>query len=142
MKVQFLARDVPASSGTVSRRADVVQRLDGLGHIDATAGEVNTTEKQWIARIGGTDLPVLDWSVQKLDDGMMAVSLVAVVDAVSAGDPGLADDAASDVTDELARAAERQQMVVDRLEFAQRHHEHTPEKLSAQVAGHAAGRLA
>jgi hypothetical protein len=128
VKVEFLTRTVPASDRTVAGRREVVQGLDELGHVEASVGEVNTTEREWIARIGGTDLPLLDWSVQKLDDGKVAVSLVAVVDAVTAGDPKLTQTqpVGLDENDAEEHAEARNRMVMDRLEFAERaQHDHT-----------------
>jgi hypothetical protein len=122
VKVEFLTRITPASDDTMAQRRDVVRRLDDLNHLDASTGEVNTTTREWIARIGGVDVPLLDWSVQKLDDGKVAVSLVAVVDAVAAGDELLAGGVpqGSVEDDGKVRADERHQMVLDRLEFAHR----------------------
>jgi hypothetical protein len=119
MRIEFLSRDVPASPRTVEHRAEVTQRLDDLGHIDAATGEINPTEKQWVALIGETEMPVLDWSVQKLDDGQIAVSLVAIVDGISAGDPDVVAKVQQQ-DEEQARSDERNRMVVDRLEFANR----------------------
>lgn len=118
IKVEFARRQFPASDETVARRVNTVERLDNMGHIDSDAGKVNTTETQWCARLGDTTVPVLDFSVQKLNDGRVAISLVAVVDAVSIGDPDGAEPATSPTADEQA-VEERLRMVVDRLTFAE-----------------------
>lgn len=114
IKVEFVPRTVTASAETIARRADTVQRLDNLGHVDTASGDLNTTEMQWCARINGTEVAVLDFGVQKLDDGRVAISLVAVADTVSIG-------AASGSTPTEAERVEteRRRLVVEGLEFAQ-----------------------
>jgi hypothetical protein len=89
IRVEFVPRTVPADDSTIAHRENVMQRMQNLGHIDPADGEVNATETGWSARINGTEFPVLDFSLQKLDDGKVAVSLVAIADSVQAGDPSL-----------------------------------------------------
>lgn len=115
VKVGFLSRRVQASDETIARRSSAVQQLENLGHLDAEVGELNTTEVRWFACIDGTELALLDFSVQKLDDGQVAVSLVAVVGAVSIGDPGPATDVLGDEASD-----DRRRLVVAGLEFAER----------------------
>ncbi len=116
--IQFRERRVPASAETIARRSSAVERLDDMGLIDAADGEVNDTEAQWTARIGETEFAVLDFAVQKLDNGQISISLVALADAVSVGDPAAKAQAAVENEDRRAEA-DRHRMVVERLEFAQ-----------------------
>lgn len=130
-RVEFVTRTVTATHETIARRRDVIQRLDDLDQVDASAGEVNTTDQEWVARIGGTEMPVLDWSVQKLDDGRVAVSLVAIVDAVAAGDlyPEVITAPLQNDDSDQDRSDERDRLIADRLNFAeQAQHDHTLER--------------
>lgn len=118
VKVEFRHRTIPATDDTIARRADAVHRLDELGHIDAAAGDLNTTETQWYAHFNTTELLVLDFSVQKLATGEVAVSLVALVDAVSIGDiPATAEP--DELTDADRAEDDRQRLAIDRLTFAE-----------------------
>lgn len=114
-KVEFRQRAVPASAEKIAQRTDVVRRLDDLDYVDAVSGAVNTTEMQWCARIGDTEFVVLDFGVQKLDGGEVAISLVAVADVVSIGESA----AEADVADPATAEAERHRIVVNRLQFAE-----------------------
>ncbi len=113
--VEFISRTTPASNQAVAARADLTQHLDDLGHIDASTGEVNTRTTQWYARIGGTELALIEFSLQHLDDGKVAISLAAVVDRVQVGAVPDGPVAGGEPGDE-----ERLRMVTDRLEFAER----------------------
>ncbi len=114
ISVEFVPRAIPATADTVARRTEVASRLDDLGHLNAATGEVNATETQWHAIIGDAEIPLLDFDVQKLDNGQVAISIAAEVGAVSiGGKPGTAHDAGS--SDDT-----RRQLVTERLEFAER----------------------
>jgi hypothetical protein len=151
VKVEFLPSRIPASDDTIARRTEVGQGLDNLGHIDATAGDINTTEVRWVARIGGAEMEALDFSIQKLDDGRVAVSLVAVVDAVSIGDENAAVMTAVPVDEEEDAEETRRRVVEERLAFAdQATHDHTldrwtcgcdPVLTGIQDAARATGRI-
>ncbi|GAA0494751.1 hypothetical protein Ade02nite_19780 [Paractinoplanes deccanensis] len=88
--VQLERVETPADLATLADRADAVQRLDNLGHIDATAGELNTTSAGgWQARVNdGEPFPVHDFALSPSGDGGQAVlNLVLPVGALSVGAP-------------------------------------------------------
>lgn len=121
LRLEFVRCTVQASYETVARRTDTVQRLNNLGHIDGPSGEVNTTEAGWLARVNGlVEFAVLDFNLQQTDDGKVAVSLIAVADAVSIGLPPGGKSPEAQPSEEQRRQDERRQLVTDRLEFAQR----------------------
>ncbi len=113
-EIKIRRRVVAASEQTIARRASVVERLDRMDHIDASTGELNTTETQWVAQIGDAEFVVLDFAVQKLDDGQVSISLVAIADKVSVG----GQDVKPSPTEDEQAEDDRHQMVVDRLNFA------------------------
>lgn len=121
LRLEFVPYTIQTSDETVARRTEVVQRLDDLGHIDGSSGEVNTTEVGWLARINGTtEFDVLDFSVQQTSDGKVAVSVAAIVDAVAIGIPAGGESSEAEPTDEQRREGERRRLVTNRLQFAQR----------------------
>ncbi len=116
-KVEFHYRREPASPETIARRTRIAESLGELGHIDPAAGDIDPTEIRWYAHIGDTEIPVLEFAVQPLDDGQVALSISAIVDAVSIGNTKLGS---SDTEEGGGRLpdTDRRQMVIDRLTFA------------------------
>ncbi len=111
--VKLTPRTVPATPDTIAKRENTAQRLDTLDQIDASAGSINEHEVRWYAELGGTEVPVLDFGVQKLDDGTAAVSLVLVADELTVGATG--EQPASDAGQ---AEQERRYLVEERLLFA------------------------
>lgn len=119
--VEFRSRTVPADDATIAQRSDVVDRLGYAGHIEPDTGSVNTERTEWCAKIGDTELPLVDFAVQHLDDGRVAFTITAEVEAVSIGNPPDEDPTGDDSGDE------KRQLVEERLNFAQQAngHDHT-----------------
>ncbi len=128
-EIRFHRQVVTASEETIQRRADAVERLSNLGHIDGASGELNTTETRWTAQIGDTEFVVMDFAVQKGDDGQLSISLAALADKVSFG--AREPEAGAPLKDEERALADRHQLVVDRLTFANQ------TSMGEQVATHA-----
>lgn len=86
-RVDLVRRTESADTTTIADRRQLVHQLAGLGHIDPTAGEVNTgTGTAWLARVGGAEFPVADFGLSPADGGRVLVNLVVDADAVSIGD--------------------------------------------------------
>lgn len=87
LKVEITPVMVGADEHTLTRRAAVAQRLDNLGHIDASTGEINTeTTAGWQATINGTTVPIDGYAAEP-DGNRVLLSLVLPVDALSIGCP-------------------------------------------------------
>jgi hypothetical protein len=87
VRVELVRAQQPADDQTITDRVNTAQRLAELGHIDASTGEVNATVGAgWLARINGTEVPVLDYAVSPSETGV-ALNLVLPVDSLQIGDP-------------------------------------------------------
>jgi hypothetical protein len=86
VKVEITRRVVPADEATLARRAEVVERMRLLGHLDADAeGSVGELmDGGWTAQINGVVFPVVTYGVEPGGEGSIAlVSLLIPASAVS-----------------------------------------------------------
>lgn len=73
-----------ADEQTLAQRAEVVQRLENLGHLTAADGELNTEQTLgWQATVNGAVIPLEAFDVRPDDDGQVLVSLMIAADEVS-----------------------------------------------------------
>lgn len=90
VRVELVRRTIPADEETLQRRADIVERMRSMGHLDeGDEGRVSETmDGGWVARIDGVEVPVVTYSVEPAAEGVKAlVSLLVAADSVQVGDP-------------------------------------------------------
>ena len=85
VRVELVRVQRPADPATVSQRVDLVERMEGMGMVDASTGEVNTGTTAWLARVNGVEFEVLDFALQQGDEAPV-LNLVFPVAALSVND--------------------------------------------------------
>jgi hypothetical protein len=83
MRIEFTPVTVAADEKTLAHRADVVKRLDNLGHINAADGQINTSRTvAWQASIDGSVVLVDGFAIEQ-DGERVLLSLALSPDEIS-----------------------------------------------------------
>jgi hypothetical protein len=91
VRVELVPLMVPAHPDVYATNRNTVERLGKLGQIDPSTGHIpDLMQRGWLARVNGTEVPVVAYGIEPADGGAQAlVSLVVAADSVQVGDPSV-----------------------------------------------------